>query len=123
MDGNVLRRTLLEEFLLRFLIGGAVVSVFAIVGDLFKPKSFAGLFGAAPSVALATLVITISSEGTSYVATEARSMVLGAMAFFVYASCASWLMMRYQWRALAVTSSLMLVWLFTALGLWAIWLR
>jgi len=31
------------------------VSAFAVIGDLFKPKSFGGLFGAAPSVALATL--------------------------------------------------------------------
>jgi uncharacterized membrane protein (GlpM family) len=113
----------LEELLLRFLIGGAVVSVFAVLGDLFKPKSFAGLFGAAPSVALATLALTVTTEGPEYVAIEARSMVLGAIAFFVYASCASWLMMRYHLRALAVTSSLILVWLFTALGLWSIWLR
>ena len=45
----------MKETLLRFFIGGAVVSAFALLGDLFKPKSFAGLFGAAPSVALATL--------------------------------------------------------------------
>jgi uncharacterized membrane protein (GlpM family) len=113
----------LEELLLRFLIGGAVVSAFAVLGDLFKPKSFAGLFGAAPSVALATVALTVSTEGTSYVATEARSMVLGAIAFFVYASCASWLMMRYKLRALALTSSMILVWLVAALGLWVVWLR
>ena len=29
---------------LRFLIGGAFVSVFAVLGDIFRPKSFAGLF-------------------------------------------------------------------------------
>lgn len=32
----------MSQILIRFLIGGAVVSVFAIVGDLLKPKSFAG---------------------------------------------------------------------------------
>jgi hypothetical protein len=32
---------------LRFIVGGTVVSVFALVGDLLKPKSLAGLFGAA----------------------------------------------------------------------------
>lgn len=47
------------ELLLRFLIGGSVVSLFAIAGDVFRPKSFAGLFGAAPSVALATLALTV----------------------------------------------------------------
>jgi uncharacterized membrane protein (GlpM family) len=124
-DHKVFRGTIsmLKELILRFVIGGTVVSAFAVLGDLFKPKSFAGLFGAAPSVALATVALTVSTEGPEYVAIEARSMVLGAIAFFVYASCASWLMMRYQLRALAVTSSLILVWLFAALGLWAIWLR
>ena len=39
------------------LVGGIVVSVFAMLGDMLRPKSFAGLFGAAPSVALATLCI------------------------------------------------------------------
>jgi len=39
----------------RFIVGGLLVSFFAVIGDGLKPKSFAGLFGAAPSVALATL--------------------------------------------------------------------
>ena len=46
----------MTEFLIRFLIGGAIVSAFAMIGDVLRPKSFAGLFGAAPSVALATTV-------------------------------------------------------------------
>jgi Mn2+/Fe2+ NRAMP family transporter len=39
----------------RFLIGGLFVSTFAVFGDCLKPKSIARLFGAAPSVTLATL--------------------------------------------------------------------
>ena len=123
MDRTGWQRTLLEEFLLRFLIGGALVSAFAVLGDLFKPKTFAGLFGAAPSIALATVVLTINTEGAAYVATEARSMVAGAVAFFIYASCASWLLVRYKFPALAATSSMILVWLAVALGLWVVWLR
>ena len=38
-----------KDLILRFLIGGVVVSAFAALGDMVKPKSFAGLFGAAPS--------------------------------------------------------------------------
>jgi hypothetical protein len=34
---------------LRFLLGGVIVSTFALLGDLVKPKSFAGLFSAAPT--------------------------------------------------------------------------
>jgi hypothetical protein len=70
---------LLKELLLRFVIGGTVVCFFAFIGDLFKPKRFAGLFGAAPSVALATLSLTIVSKGKTYAAIETRSMIAGAM--------------------------------------------
>jgi hypothetical protein len=113
----------MSEIVLRFLIGGAVVSAFALLGDLFKPKSFAGLFGAAPSVALATLALTLSLEGASDVATEARSMVVGAIAFLVYASVVSWVMMHYKWRALPVTASSILLWFGVAFGLWCVCLR
>jgi hypothetical protein len=34
------------QILIRFLVGGAVVSAFALIGDVLKPKSFAELFGA-----------------------------------------------------------------------------
>lgn len=53
----------MKELIIRFLVGGTFVSLFAVLGDLFRPKSFAGLFGAAPSIALATLGITIAKEG------------------------------------------------------------
>jgi hypothetical protein len=34
----------MSQILIRFLVGGTVVSAFAVIGDLLKPKSFAGLF-------------------------------------------------------------------------------
>jgi hypothetical protein len=74
----------MSQILIRFIIGGAIVSGFAIIGDVLKPKSFAGLFGAAPSVALATLAMTIVSDGPSYAAIEGHSMLAGAVAFFIY---------------------------------------
>lgn len=108
----------MSQTLIRFLVGGAVVSAFAIISDLLKPKSFAGLFGAAPSVALATLGLTVAKEGSSYAATEARSMMAGAIAFFAYASLASWVMMRYKPKALWVTICAIPLWLGIAFGLW-----
>jgi hypothetical protein len=39
----------MSAFIVRFLIGGIVVSLFATLGDVLRPKSFAGLFGPAPS--------------------------------------------------------------------------
>ena len=113
----------MSQILIRFLVGGAFVSAFAIIGDLLKPKSFAGLFGAAPSVALATLGLTIATEGASYAATESRSMIAGALAFVAFASCVSWVMMRYNVKALWVTMCAIPLWLGVAFGLWYIWLK
>jgi hypothetical protein len=111
------------QILIRFLVGGAAVSIFALIGDVLKPKSFAGLFGAAPSVALATLGLTVAAEGAPYAAIEARSMIAGAIAFFIFASMVSWILMRYPFRALWVTLGAMPLWFAVAFGLWTVALR
>jgi uncharacterized membrane protein (GlpM family) len=113
----------MKEFLLRFVIGGSVVSLFAVFGDVLKPKSFAGLLGAAPSIALATLTLTILKEGKGFAQTEARSMIFGALAFFIYASCVSRLLVRYKLPALAVTACSILLWMASAFGLWFVAVR
>lgn len=113
----------LKIILIRFLVGGLFVSAFSILGTIFKPKSFAGLFGAAPSIALATLVLTIKSDGVSYAALEARSMLAGAAAFFVYAWCAMILMHREKPETKLATAGLLVVWLAVAIGLWWTFLR
>jgi Protein of unknown function (DUF3147) len=112
-----------KELIFRFIVGGAIVSAFALTGDVIRPKSFAGLFGAAPSVALATLLLTIGSKGADYAALETRSMIGGAAAFFVYAVCVSRAMLKWQLSALASTTSLIAVWFAVAFSLWAVWLR
>ncbi len=113
----------MEDLIIRFLIGGVFVSAFALSGDILQPKSFAGLFGAAPSVALATLVLTISKDGRGFAALEARSMMGGAIAFLVYACCARRAMMRYQLSAFAASTGLIIVWIGCAAALWLIWLK
>lgn len=114
---------MLKELVLRFLVGGAVVCIFAMIGDLFKPKSFAGLFGAAPSIALATLGLTILKEGPRYAAIEGRSMAAGAAAFFVFASLVSWLLMRRHWPVLRASGVSIFAWIFVAFALWFAILR
>ncbi len=103
---------------MRVVVGGLVVSAFALLGDLLKPKSFAGLFGAAPSVALATLILTVMKEAKGYASIEARSMLLGSLAFFVYASVVGRLLIRRQLPVLPVTSLSMTLWFGCAFGLW-----
>jgi hypothetical protein len=88
-----------------------------------KPKSFAGLFGAAPSVALARLGLTVLMEGAAYAATEAHTMMAGAIAFFSYASFVSYVLMRYKSKALFVTVYAIPLWLGVALGLWRVWFK
>jgi uncharacterized membrane protein (GlpM family) len=111
------------DLLLRFVIGGLVVSAFSMLGDLFKPKSFAGLFAAAPTIALATMALTLHKHGAQYLATDARSMVAGAAAFCVYACVCSLILMHSKLKALAATALLLPVWCGSAAGLWALWLR
>ena len=66
----------MTEYVLRFMVGGLFVSLFAIIGDVARPQSFAGLFGAAPSVALATLGIAWAQHDLHYASVQASSMVL-----------------------------------------------
>lgn len=106
------------DIIIRFLIGGLFVSAFAIIGSMLKPKSFAGLFGAAPSIALATLALTISTEGRRFVAIEARSMIMGAAALLIYCVVVLHLLKRTRLHASAATISAIPVWFVVAFALW-----
>ena len=104
------------DYLVRFLIGGLIVSAFAILGDVLRPKSFAGLFGAAPSVALATLSLTLAKHGPDYVSLEGRSMVIGAFALAAYSAAVCQLLSRFRWSALAATTCSLVLWTALAVG-------
>lgn len=108
----------LSESLARFFIGGVIVSFFAVLAEMFRPKSFAGLFGAAPSIALATLGLTIASHGPHYAATEARSMILGSIAFLCYAASTAWFLWRFKPSALTATLSLLPIWFAVSFAFW-----
>lgn len=111
------------ELLERFFLGGLIVSAFAVVGDVMRPKGFAGLFGAAPSVALATLSLTLLAEGKLYASLEARSMIVGAVAFLGYALACVYLMARRHVRVAPATVAMLSVWGLCAFGLWWAFLR
>jgi hypothetical protein len=111
------------ELALRFVVGGAVVSVFALLGDLFRPKSFAGVFAAAPSVALTTLGLAAAKSGLPHAALEARSMLAGAAAFFVYATVVCRRLARPAGRPWAVAARWLWLWFAVAAAAWAAFLR
>ncbi|MGA9393098.1 MAG: DUF3147 family protein [Candidatus Sulfotelmatobacter sp.] len=112
------RQVHVKDIILRVFIGGAFVSAFALLGELLKPRSFAGLFGAAPSVSLATLALTVAKEGKAYASIEARSMLLGSIAFIIYAGVISRLLIHRRMKVLAATSLGLILWCACALGLW-----
>ena len=111
------------ELILRFVLGGLVVSVFSLLGDLLRPKTLAGIFGAAPSVALATVAIALSTKGAEVASIEQRSMVFGAIALGCYAFIIGRLLLRGAHPTLLVTTAGLSVWFGLALGLWALFLR
>jgi uncharacterized membrane protein (GlpM family) len=117
MAGGGILSSTAGELMARFAIGGTIVSLFAVIAEVCRPKSFAGLFGAAPSVALTTMGIAIVQHGKDYAAVEAHSMVLGAIAFFIYAAAVSWILMRRKISALPATAGLLPLWLGASLAL------
>jgi Protein of unknown function (DUF3147) len=67
----------------RGLAGGALVVVFALIGEVVTPKAFSGLFSAAPSVAVASLAITIVAENPVKARQASTGMVVGGVAMVV----------------------------------------
>lgn len=109
----------MTEYVLRFIAGGVIVSAFAILGDMLRPKSFAGLLGAAPSVALATLSIAVVQHGPRYAAAESWTMIYGAVALGFYSVAVCHILMRVRLAALPASVLAFAAWLVVAFGLLA----
>ena len=96
---------------------------FLLVAFVISPQSFAGLFGAAPSVALATLALSVAFDGRDNAAQQSTSMMASSIALFCYSSCVSWIMMHRPHRTIWVTILVLPVWLAVSFGLWWALLR
>lgn len=75
--------------------GGALVVLFALLSDMLKPKTFAGLFSAAPSIAMASLLVTALATGHLAAAAAAMGMLAGAMGMVAYCVAASYTVERF----------------------------
>lgn len=75
----------MTELLLRFLLGGVAVSLFAAIAEVFKPKTFSGIFAAAPAVALVSLALLFGQRGGAVVREHALGMAWGGVSFLAYA--------------------------------------
>lgn len=111
----------MTETIIRFVLGGAIVSAFAVLGDLLRPKSFAGLFAAVPSVALVSLALVFISRGDQYGAVEGRSMLVGAVALMSYGALVGNLLLRRHGPTIVIATAGVVVWaLLAAVGSWMV---
>lgn len=106
----------MTEYVARFALGGMIVTIFSLVADALRPKSFAGLFGAAPSVALASLVLILFHKGSHDAAIQARSMMIGALALWLFSIMACQLLWQAGVTAWKATTLSMVVWFVVAFG-------
>lgn len=72
------------EVVLKALFGGLFVVLFALISEVTTPKRFAGIFSAAPSVALGSLTVTLVIKGLHDVEADAVGMTAGAVALLAY---------------------------------------
>ncbi len=107
----------MTEYVVRFFLGRHGGIGIRGVGRHLAPKSFAGLFGAAPSVALATLGIAVYQQGAGYAALQSHAMTAGAIALAVYSVVVCHLLIRAHVSALPATLISLAVWLIVAFGL------
>jgi uncharacterized membrane protein YjjP (DUF1212 family) len=114
---------MLSDLVIRFFVGGIVVSFFAALSDAVKPKTFSGVFGAAPSVALASLWLSYEKHGPAYVSIEARSMIAGGAALLVYSAASACAMRSERSPAWLTTLLLWGLWLIVAFALWVFLVR
>jgi uncharacterized membrane protein (GlpM family) len=89
---------------LKGLAGGCLVVAFAMLSEGLDPKRFAGLFGAAPAVAIAGLTIALLDQGAREAHLNAVGMIAGAVGMIAYAAAAVLLLRRVRAASAAVVA-------------------
>ncbi|MFB9681982.1 DUF3147 family protein [Streptosporangium vulgare] len=102
----------------RGLFGGVLVMTFAMIGEMTTPKRFAGIFAAAPAVALAGMTVTVLNEGSRALAESALGMIAGAVAMVAYCAVAVPLVRRLG--ALVGSLTALAAWVAVAGAGWAL---
>jgi hypothetical protein len=100
------------------IFGGVLVLVFAALSETLKPKRFAGILAAAPSVAIAGLAVGALSKGPADQAHAAQTMIAGAVALAVYAAVATVTLRRFG--PLKGASIAGIAWIVVAVGLYPV---
>jgi uncharacterized membrane protein (GlpM family) len=101
---------------LKALVGGLAVVGFSLIGQTGHPKRFAGLFAAAPSVALASLAMTVVAKGPEATVPYVQGMLIGSAGMLVY--CLTSLYLINRLHALVGSILAWLAWFAVAGGLY-----
>jgi uncharacterized membrane protein (GlpM family) len=83
------------QVLTKAIFGGTLVVLFAVFAETLGPKRFAGMFAAAPSVALASLAVTVITKGPIDARRSCAGMLAGAAGFVAYCLLAPAAMRRW----------------------------
>ncbi len=76
------------------LAGGSLVLAFSVLAQGLSPKRFAGLFSAAPAVAIAGLIVVLVDKGSHDAHQNTTGMIAGATGMVAYAAAAVPLLAR-----------------------------
>lgn len=90
------------------LAGGSLVVAFALLSQGLSPKRFAGLFSAAPAVAIAGLTVTLLDTGRHDVHESTVGMIAGGFGMAAYAVAVIPLLRRM--RASRAAAAALLPW-------------
>lgn len=80
LDLSKLRQVKLKDYAIRFVFGGAISVIAALLGHWVTPR-FGGVFTAFPAILLASLTLIGKKQGREQSAEDAEGGVLGAIAF------------------------------------------
>jgi uncharacterized membrane protein (GlpM family) len=125
LDLSQLKRIKLKDYIIRFLFGGAVSVIAALISTLTNDR-IGGIFTAFPAILIASLTIINRMDGQHEAEKDARGAIVGAIAFVITAIVLS-LTLEVLAGALALLLALV-VWVLCAIGLYALsyrsgWLR
>lgn len=82
--------------------GGLLVVAFALLSEGLSPKRFAGLFSAAPAIAITGLAIVLLDKGAHEAHQNAAGMIAGSAGMIAYGSAVIPLLRRLRASSTAV---------------------
>jgi hypothetical protein len=107
--------------LLKGVVGGILVVLFAFLGEVIRPRSLAGITSGAPSIAAAGLAVTLLTSGVTMAWDLSLGMIAGA------AALVSWCLVGVdavkRFGGLKGSLAATVVWFVVAFALWGVVLR